>query len=89
MYTAIRANTPVSVLNLSFPTVAPTVRLSKKLPDIAEYNGNIDILDAWEQSLVQKIYANHDRYPIDQNKISYGENCLTVGKKAYNLINAY
>ena len=89
VYTAIRANTPVSVPNPSFPTVAPTVRLSEKLPDIVEYDGDMDMLDAWEQSLVQKMYANHDRYPTDQNKINYGENRLTVGKKAHNLMNAY
>ena len=52
VYTVIRANTPVSVLSPSPPTVTPTVRLSEKLPNIAEYDGNIDILDAWEQSLV-------------------------------------
>ena len=89
VYTAIQANTPVSVLNPSPPTITPTVRLSEKLPDIAEYDGNMDILDAWEQSLVQKMYANHDRYPTDQSKINYGENRLTVGKKAHNLMNAY
>ena len=89
VYTAIRANLPASVPNPSPPAAAPIVRLSEKLPDIAEYDGNMDILDAWEQSLVQKMYANHDRYPTDQNKINYGENRLTVGKKAHNLMNAY
>ncbi|KAL9062677.1 MAG: hypothetical protein Q9161_009767 [Pseudevernia consocians] len=89
VYTAIRANTPTTVLDPPLPAVAPTVRLSEKLPDIAEYNGDMDTLDAWEQSLIQKMYANHDRYPTDQNKINYGENRLTVGKKAHNLMNAY
>ena len=89
VYTAIQANTPAFVLTPSLPTVTPTVRLSEKLPDIVEYDGDMDKLDAWEQSLVQKMYANHDRYPTDQNKINYGENRLTVGKKAHNLMNAY
>ncbi len=48
VYTAIRANTPTTVLDPPLPAVAPTVRLSEKLPDIAEYNGDMDTLDAWE-----------------------------------------
>ena len=45
VYTIIRAKLPASVLNPSPSTAAPIVRLSKKLPDITKYNGNIDILD--------------------------------------------
>ena len=48
VYAVIRANLPAPVLNPSSPTAAPIVRLSEKLPDIAEYDGNIDILDVWE-----------------------------------------
>ena len=49
------------------PAVAnsSSTRLSEKLPDIAEYEGDQDKLDAWEQSLKQRMYLNHDRYPSD------------------------
>ena len=89
VYTAIRANTPVLASNPPLPPASAQIRLSEKLPDITEYDGNMELLDAWEQSLVQKMYANHDRYPTDLNKINYAENRLTAGKKAHILMNAY
>lgn len=72
----------------STPPPAPAFK-SEKLPDIAEYDGDMDRLDAWEQSLVHRMNANHDRYPMDRQKIAYGENRLTIGKKAHNLMGQY
>ena len=62
---------------------------SEKLPDITEYEGEEVKLDAWEQSLIQRMHVNNDRYPFDQAKIAYAESRLTIGKKAHNLMNAY
>ena len=62
---------------------------SEKLPDIAEYDGNMDNLDSWEQSLIQRMHVNHDRYPTENEKITYAESRLTIGKKAHNLMNRY
>ena len=62
---------------------------SEKLPDITEYVGEEVKLDAWEQSLIQRMHVNNDRYPFDSAKIAYAESRLTIGKKAHNLMNAY
>lgn len=62
---------------------------SEKLPDIPEYDGDVDKLDAWEQSLIQRMDVNHDRYTTARAKIAYAESRLTIGKKAYNLMNPY
>ena len=63
--------------------------LSEKLPDISEYDGDEAKLDSWEQSLIQRMHVNHDRYSTDASKIAYAENRLTIGKRAHNLMNAY
>ena len=62
---------------------------SEKLPDISEYDGDEAKLDSWEQSLIQRMHVNHDRYSTDASKIAYAENRLTIGKRAHNLMNAY
>ena len=63
--------------------------LSEKLPDISEYDGERDRLDAWEQSLLQKMTANDDRFPDERNKIAYAESRLTIEKKAHSLMGQY
>ncbi len=78
---AMRENTPVPR--------SRTPPRSEKLPDIPEYDGDMDKLDAWEQALVQRMDSNHDRYPTDRAKIAYAESRLTIGKKAHNLMNPY
>ena len=76
--------------NLPDPPPQPRAPLkSEKLPDIPEYEGDLDKLDAWEQALVQRMSINHDRYPTDREKIGYAESRLTIGKKAHNLMNSY
>ena len=56
-----------SILSLSTPTPptpltasATPVRLSEKLPDIPEYDGDRDKLNAWEHALIQRMHVNHD-----------------------------
>ena len=77
-----------NVSRSSAPTLAPTPPTfrSKKLPDVIEYDSDIEKLDAWEQGLIHKMNANHDRYPLDTQKIAYDESRLTIRKKAHNLI---
>ena len=62
---------------------------SKKLPNIPEYNDNIDKLDAWEQLLIQRMHINHDQYTTNMHKIAYAKLRLTINKKAHNLMNKY
>ena len=44
---------------------ATPVHLSEKLPDIPEYDGDRDKLDAWEHALIQRMHVNHNQYPPD------------------------
>ena len=62
---------------------------SEKLPDIPEYDGDEDKLDAWEQNLIQKMHINHDRYFSDEAKIAYAESRLTINKRAHLLMTPY
>ena len=94
---------PVSTLNPALapsldPQIAALMMLllarnpeprSEKLPDIPEYDGDEARLDAWEQSLIQRMHINNDRYPSDESKIAYAENRLIIGKTAHNLMNSY
>lgn len=68
------------------PAIASVVYKSEKLPDIPLYEGGLNELDAWEQSLIQRLHINRDRYPTEQDKIAYAELRLTNGKKAHNLM---
>ena len=67
------------------------VALSKfeKLSDIKKYERNRDQLNAWEQSFIHRMHANHDRYSIDIVKIVYVESRLIIEKKTHNLMNQY
>ena len=83
---------PAPIVHLpATPITATTTpaRLSEKLPDIEQYDGDRDKLDAWEQSLIQRMNINHDRYPTDSAKIAYAESRLIIGKKASNLMMLY
>ena len=68
---------------------ATPVRLSEKLPDISEYDGDRDKLNAWEHALIQRMHVNHDQYPTDAAKIAYAESRLTIGKRASILMMPY
>ena len=81
-----------SVVNFSvspLQATAPITHRSEKLPDTAEYNEDRDHLNAWEQSLRQRLNMNHDQYLTDCEKIAYAESQLIIGKKAHNLMGQY
>ncbi len=82
----------ISVIHLpsaSVTVAAISVRLSEKLSDIVEYDEDRDKLNAWEQSLKQRMHMNHDRYIIDEVKIVYVEFRLIIGKKTHILMMSY
>ena len=68
---------------------APATHRSEKLPDTAEYDEDRDHLNAWEQSLRQRLNINHDQYLTNCEKIAYAESQLIIGKKAHNLMGQY
>ncbi len=61
----------------------------KKLLDISEYKKDKDWLNAWEQSLIQRMNVNDDYYFFHQVKIIYVESWLIIDKKTHNLMNQY
>jgi len=61
----------------------------KKLLDISKYEKNKDWLNAWEQSLIQRMNMNDDHYFFHQVKIIYVKSWLIINKKIYNLMNQY
>ncbi len=82
----------ISVIHLpsaSVTVAAILVRLSEKLSDIVEYDEDRDKLNAWKQSLKQRMHMNHDRYIIDEAKIVYVESRLIIGKKTHILMMSY
>lgn len=87
---AMRNQNPIPATSTPTPTVpSRSDNRSEKLPDIPEYDGDMEKLDAWEQLLIQRMHVNHDRYPTDLHKIAYAESRLTISKKAHNLMNRY
>ncbi len=61
----------------------------KKLLNIFEYERNKDWLNAWEQSLIQRINMNDDHYLFHRVKIIYVESWLIIDKKIHNLMSQY
>ncbi len=61
----------------------------KKLFNISEYKKNKDWLNAWEQSLIQRMNVNDNHYFSHQVKIVYVESWLIIDKKIHNLMNQY
>ena len=61
----------------------------KKLLDISEYERNKDRLNAWEQSLIQRMNVNDDHYFSHRVKIVYVESRLIIDRKTHNLMNQY
>ncbi len=61
----------------------------KKLFDISEYEKDKDRLNAWEQSLIQRMNMNDDRYFFHRVKIIYVESRLIIDKKIHNLMSQY
>ncbi len=78
------------VVHLSANSVAVFIASRfEKLFDISEYEKNKDRLNAWEQSLIQRMNVNDDRYFSHRVKIVYVESRLIIGKKTHNLMNQY
>lgn len=76
------------------PAPAPSTsgkpdNISEKLPDIPDYNSDIDKLDAWEQLFIQLMHINNVWYLTDTHKIAYIKSRLTISKKAHNFMNSY
>ncbi len=75
-------------LSVNFVAVIIASRF-KKLLNISEYERNKDRLNAWKQSLIQRINLNDDHYFSHRVKIIYVESWLIIDKKIHNLINQY
>ncbi len=58
----------------------------KKLLDISEYERDKDQLNAWKQSLIQRMNMNDDHYFFHRVKIIYVESWLIIDKKIHNLM---
>ncbi len=61
----------------------------KKLLNIFEYEKNKDWLNAWKQSLIQRMNMNDDHYFFHRVKIIYVESWLIIDKKTHNLMSQY
>jgi len=61
----------------------------KKLLDISEYERNKDQLNAWKQSLIQRMNINDNHYFFHRVKIVYVESRLIIDKKTHNLMSQY
>ncbi len=60
-----------------------------KLLDIFKYEKNKDWLNAWKQSLIQRMNMNNDYYFFHRVKIIYIELWLIINKKIHNLMSQY
>ena len=72
----------------NFVTVFIAFRF-KKLLDISEYEKNKDWLNAWEQSLIQRMNMNDDYYFFHWVKIIYVKSWFIINKKTHNLMSQY
>ncbi len=78
------------VVHLSANSVAVFIASRfKKLLDIFKYERNKDQLNAWKQSLIQRMNMNDDHYLSHRVKIIYVESRLIIDKKIHNLMNQY
>jgi len=78
------------VVHLSANSVAVFIASRfEKLLDISEYEKNKDRLNAWKQSLIQRMNVNDDHYLSHRVKIVYLESRLIIDKKTHNLMSQY
>ncbi len=83
-------NQSLLVIHLSANSVAVFIASRfEKLFDISEYEKNKDQLNAWEQSLIQRMNVNDDRYFSHRVKIIYVESWFIIDKKIHNLMSQY
>ncbi len=74
--------------SVNFVAVFITSRF-KKLFNISEYKRDKDWLNAWKQSLIQRMNVNDDHYFSHRAKIVYVESWLIIDKKTHNLMSQY
>jgi len=72
----------------NFVAVIITSRFEKLL-NIFKYETNKDQLNAWKQSLIQRMNMNDDHYFFHWAKIVYVESRLIINKKIHNLMSQY
>ncbi len=78
------------IVHLFANSVAVFIAFSfEKLLDISEYERDKNRLNAWEQSLIQRINVNDDHYFFHQVKIIYVESRFIIDKKTHNLMSQY
>ncbi len=58
----------------------------KKLFDISEYEKDKNQLNAWKQSLIQRMNMNDDHYFFYHVKIIYIKSWFIINKKIHNLM---
>ncbi len=75
-------------LSANSVTVLITSRFEKLL-NIFKYERNKDQLNAWKQSLIQRMNMNDNHYFFHQVKIIYVESRLIIDKKTHNLMSQY
>jgi len=83
-------NQSLFIVHLSANSVAAFIASRfKKLLNISEYERDKDQLNAWEQSLIQRMNVNDDHYFSHRVKIIYVESRLIIDKKTHNLMSQY
>ncbi len=88
--TQILNNQSSFIIHFSVNSVAVIIASRfKKLLDIFKYEKDKDWLNAWKQSLIQRMNMNDDRYFFHRVKIVYVESWLIIDKKTHNLMNQY
>ncbi len=88
--TQILNNQSLFIIHLSTNSVAVFITSRfKKLLDIFKYEKNKDWLNAWKQSLIQRINMNDDHYFFHWVKIVYIKSWLIIDKKTHNLMSQY
>ncbi len=83
-------NQSLFIIHLSANSVTVFITSRFKKPfDIFKYEKNKDQLNAWKQSLIQRMNMNDDCYLFYQVKIIYVESRLIIDKKTHNLMSQY
>ncbi len=83
-------NQSLFIVHLSANSVAIIIASRfEKLLDISEYEKNKNQLNAWKQSLIQRMNVNDDRYFFHRVKIIYVESWFIIDKKIHNLMSQY
>ncbi len=88
--TQILNNQSLFIVHLFANSVAVFITFRfKKLLNIFKYKRNKDWLNAWKQSLIQRMNMNDDHYFFHRVKIIYVESWFIINKKIHKLISQY